>query len=382
VLVPAGRGLRLTDAETPVGCQDEVVPVIVSAATALPKHRYPQSEITEAFADLMVRRAGVSASVRDVIRRTHEATGVKGRHLVLSLPEYEPLDDFGKANDVFLREAPTLAAEAVRSALDRAGLVATDVDLVASATVTGVAVPSIDARLVGLLELRPDVRRLPLVGLGCVAGASGVARVSELLRGDPDAVAVLVSVELCSLTLQHGDASMANIVASGLFGDGAAAAVMVGERRAAELGLRGPAVIDSRARFFPDTERVMGWDVGPEGLRVVLSADVPALVESELGPVVAELLDRNELTLPDVTRWIAHPGGPKVLVALQHALGIGTTETAMTWRSLREIGNLSSASVLDVLRRVLDEQPQGTGEPALMMAMGPGFCAEVVLIEW
>jgi alkylresorcinol/alkylpyrone synthase len=355
---------------------------VLSAATALPEHRYAQEEITEAFSDLIVRSSGAGSQLRQLIQRTHQATGVQARHLALSLGEYEPLDDFGKANDVFLREAPPLAARAVDSALQSAGLTASDVDVMASTTVTGVAVPSVDARLVPLLGFRPDVRRMPLVGLGCVAGASGVARISEVLRGDPGAVAVLVSVELCSLTLQHDDSSMANIVASGLFGDGATAVVIAGDHRARALGVSGPTVVDSHAHLFPDTERVMGWDVGSSGLRVVLSPQVPQLVSAELRTVAETLLSRHDFDPDDVSVWIAHSGGPKVLQALEESLGLSPDATALTWRSLREIGNLSSASVLDVLRRTLDERPAGTGEPAVMVAMGPGFCAELVLMSW
>ena len=357
------------------------MPVIASAATALPEHRYAQPVITEAFADLMVGRGADGERLRDVIRRTHQATTVEARHLVLSLEEYEPLDDFGKSNDVFLREAPLLAAQAASEALRSAGIEPDQVDLVLTTTVTGVAVPSIDARLVPLLGLRSDVRRMPLMGLGCVAGASGIARVADLLRGAPDSVAVLVSVELCSLTLQHDDTSMANVVASGLFGDGAAAVVLVGDDRARELGVTGPRCVDAHAHFFDDTERVMGWDVGSTGLRVVLSPQVPELVASELPAVAKSLLGRHGLELDDIRTWVVHSGGPKVLDALESSLGLPRTSTALTWESLREVGNLSSASVLDVLRRSLEQTPL-TGSPAVMAAMGPGFCAELVLLEW
>lgn len=358
------------------------MPVIVSAATALPEHRYAQSEITTAFSELIVRRQDSGRSLAEVVARTHEATQVSARHLVLSLPEYETLDNFGKANDVFLREAPPLAARAAADALDAAGLSATDVDLIASTTVTGVAVPSIDARLVPILGLRSNVRRLPLVGLGCVAGASGIARVADLLRGDPDGVAILVSVELCSLTLQHDDTSMANIVASGLFGDGAAAVVLVGDRRAERMGLTGPSVVSSHAHLFEDTERVMGWDVGSSGLRVVLSPDVPRLVESEMQGVVADHLGRHGLSSADIEIWVAHSGGPKVLTALEDALSLPESATQDTWASLSEVGNLSSASVLDVLGRTLRRIPAGSHQRAMLVAMGPGFCAELVLLRW
>jgi alkylresorcinol/alkylpyrone synthase len=357
------------------------VPVIASAATALPEHCYVQPEITEAFADLMVGRGPDGARLRDVIRRTHEATTVEARHLVLSLDEYEPLDDFGKANDVFLREAPPLAARAASDALRSAGLAADQVDVVLSTTVTGVAVPSIDARLVPLLGLAPDVKRMPLMGLGCVAGASGVARLADLLRGAPDSVGMLVSVELCSLTLQHDDTSMANVVASGLFGDGAAAVVMVGDERARRLGLTGPRCLDAQAHFFEGTERVMGWDVGSTGLRVVLSPEVPELVAAELPGAAQSLLARHGLAVEDIGTWVVHSGGPKVLEAIESSLGLPRARTDRTWESLRQVGNLSSASVLDVLGRTLERTPL-TGGPAVMAAMGPGFCAELVLLEW
>jgi alkylresorcinol/alkylpyrone synthase len=357
------------------------VPALIAAASALPLHRYPQRQITEAFTDVMVG-AGATDSMRTAIARTHEATTVQWRNLALPLADYDKLDDFGAANDAFLREAPPLAARAVSLALERAGLDARDVDLVISTTVTGVAAPSLDARLVPLLGLRSDVKRMPLVGLGCVAGAAGLARATDYLRGRPDEVAVLVSAELCSLTLQRDDTSMANVVAAGLFGDGAAAVVLAGDSRAESLGRGAVRVKDSLAHFFPDTERAMGWDVGAFGMRVVLSPTVPDLVANELRPVVDALLSRNGLTVDDVEHWVAHPGGPKVLTALEAALGIDSEATSLTWESLREVGNLSSASVLHVLERTLGRSPAGSGRPAVLLAMGPGFCAELVLLEW
>lgn len=360
------------------------MPVLVAAASSFPLHRYAQEQITAAFTEVMIGDVdpGAESSLRNAISRTHAATTVEWRHLALPISDYDKLDDFGAANDAFLREAPPLAARAVTAALEQAGLAADDVDLVVSATVTGVAVPSLDARLMPLLGFRADVKRMPLVGLGCVAGAVGIARVADYLRGHPDEVAVLVSAELCSLTLQRDDTSMANVVASGLFGDGAAAVVMVGDNRVEALGHSGVRVRDSLSHFFPDTERVMGWDIGAFGMRVVLSPTVPDLVASELRPVVDALLLRNGLTVSDVDYWVAHPGGPKVLTALQDALGVDAQATALTWESLREVGNLSSASVLHVLEQTLAVNPAGTGRPAVLLAMGPGFCAELVLLEW
>ena len=230
------------------------MPVIAAVSSGLGEFSYPQTEITEAFGRVVLGPTrGNDPAAFALLRRVHEATGVTRRHLALPLEAYEELDGFGASNDVFIEVGVRLASAAVSQALSQAGLDATDVDLVMSTTVTGVAVPSIDARLIPELGLRDDVKRVPLFGLGCVAGAAGVARVADYLRGHPDDVAVLISVELCSLTVQRDDTSLANVVASGLFGDGVAALVMVGERKAQAMGTVGPVVLASRSVFYPDS---------------------------------------------------------------------------------------------------------------------------------
>jgi alkylresorcinol/alkylpyrone synthase len=351
--------------------------VVAGASAVLPPHRYPQAALTAAFAD-HVDPHGVH---RTTIERLHAATRVRERSLALPVEDYAGLDGFTAANDAFLRAATELGARAVREALDDAGLRSSDVDLIMTTTVTGVAAPSIDARLVAPLGLRDDVKRVPLFGLGCVAGAAGVARLHDHLVGHPDDVVVLLSVELCSLTVQRDDVSVANLVASGLFGDGAAAVVLVGAERARRSGLDGPRVVASRSRMYPGTERVMGWDVGGTGFRIVLSADVADLVRAHVGDDVRRFLSDHGCKPGDVARWVAHPGGPKVLEALQDALELRDGELDRTWESLAAVGNLSSSSVLHVLRAVLDDPP-APGSPGLLMAMGPGFCSEQVLLSW
>lgn len=351
---------------------------ILAVRGALPAHRYEQDKISAAFAD------SLNGSLdRDVVHRLHRNTGVASRHLALPLEQYGDLDDFGDANDAFIEQGVELGCQALVDALNVAGLAAPDLDMVISATVTGLAVPSIDARIATRLGLRPDVKRMPLVGLGCVAGAAGIARLHDYLLGHPHDVAALVSVELCSLTIQHHDTSMANLIAGGLFGDGAAAVVATGTAEPTPGDQRqiGPSVLATRSRMYADTEDAMGWDVGASGLKVVLSAEVPHLVRTNVGADVDGFLADHALRRTDIEWWVCHPGGPKVLEALQDALALDRNALAVTWNSLEQVGNLSSASVLHVLADTLSQRPPTPGSFGVLMAMGPGFCSEFVLLR-
>jgi alkylresorcinol/alkylpyrone synthase len=356
---------------------------IAAVRSSLPDNAHTQDEITATLGEVVL---GDATDRRDLLHRLHASTGVTTRHLALPLTAYAGLDGFGQCNDVFIDVGIGLAERAINDALDAAGLTSADVDVIMSVSVTGVAAPSLDARLVPRLGLRPDVRRLPIFGLGCVAGAAGIARLHDVLRGSPDAVAVLVAVELCSLTLQKDDVSTANLVASGLFGDGAAAVVLVGEQRARRMGLHAsqlaPRVLDTRSRFYPDTERVMGWDIGGSGFKIVLAATVADVVEKYLGDDVEGFLAGHGLAISDVDTWVAHPGGPKVIEAITRALDLSPDALDVTRRSLASIGNLSSASVLHVLQNTLAAGRPTPGTPGVLLALGPGFCAELVLLQW
>ncbi|MFD5134308.1 type III polyketide synthase [Streptomyces olindensis] len=352
---------------------------VLSVRGALPEHRHRQEEITRSFTTTLTEGRVNSG----VVERFHRNVRVATRHTVLPLAEYAQLEDFGQSNDVFIRAGVELGGRAVVDALKAVGLTPADVDYIVSCTVTGLAVPSIEARVAAEIGLRPDVVRLPLVGLGCVAGAAGIARLHDLLRGRPDGVAVLMSVELCSLTLQRDDTSVANLVASGLFGDGAAAVVAVGcEHPLAQSDEpTRPEVLASRSRLYPDSERMMGWDVGARGFKIVLDASVPDLVRRYAGEDVRGFLAEHGLTGDDIGWYVAHPGGPKVLEALQDALGVERCALSVTWDSLRRIGNLSSSSVLHVLADTLANRPPTPGSHGLLLAMGPGFCSELVLLR-
>jgi alkylresorcinol/alkylpyrone synthase len=217
-----------------------------------------------------------------------------------------------------------------------------------------------------------------MFGLGCVAGAAGIARAADYVRAYPDQVAVILAVELCSLTLQREDMSMANLISAGLFGDGAAAVTVAGSDR----GLSGPKILDTRSVFYPETEEMMGWEVSERGFRIVLSPEVPDLIQRQLGADVDEFLADLGRGREDIGSWVLHTGGPKVLQATAAALGLENGQLAASWDCLRRVGNLSSASVLVVLEEVMKNQRPAPGTLGLLAAMGPGFCSELVALEW
>ena len=351
---------------------------VVSAGCAVPPNRYDQGELLEAFATYW------SAKHHNVdrVERLHRAVQVSGRNLALPIDAYTKLSGFGEVSRVYADVGLEVAACAVRDALAAAGLAPEEVDVLYFTTVTGVGVPSLDARLIGRVGFRSDIRRVPMFGLGCVGGAAGLARLREAMLAHPTGVGLLLSVELCSLTLQREDLSIANLISSGLFGDGGACVVAVGGEHPLARSSQGPQVLASTSRLYPDTEHVMGWDVTDHGFRVVLSADVPTMVREHLRDGVDAFLNEHGLNRSDIARWVCHPGGPAVLTAFEDALELPDGALDITRASLRDQGNLSSASVLWVLRETMRENPPDPGSYGLLLAMGPGFCSELVLLRW
>ncbi len=352
-------------------------PSIAAVAVKFPPNRYTQDDAIGALTDF----AGPE------FRRFALSSGVEFRNTALPLSRYSQLSGFTEANDAYIEIALDLAEQAFLAALDQANVKPWEVDIVFSTTVTGLAVPTLEARLAARVGLRQDVKRVPLFGLGCVAGAAGTARMHDYLRAFPDQVAALLAVELCSLTIQRKDNSVANLVAASLFGDGAAAVIAKGAARAAgdKMGDKkisaGPRVLATRSRIYPDTEEVMGWRIGSDGFRIVLSVDVANVTEKYLGEDVRGFLADHGLTPQDVTTWVCHPGGPRVIEAVENVLDLPESALDHTRNSLRNNGNLSSVSVLDVLRANMADPPPA-GSIGLMIAMGPAFCCELVLLEW
>jgi len=346
---------------------------IAAIGRALPAHTYDQATLVAALQRHWSGHFHNPARLAEL----HHNVLVRGRHLALPLEAYAALDSFGAANDAWIRCGLELGEQALAEALAQAGLRAGEVDHIFFVSVTGIATPSLDARLANRMGMRRDVKRTPIFGLGCVAGAAGLARAADYLRAFPAHVAVLVSVELCSLTLQRGDLSMANLIASGLFGDGAAAVALTGADRPGA----GPRVIATRSVLVPGTEHVLGWEIGSDGFRVIISGELPG-VAGEIRKDVDEFLASLDLHLSDVAGFLCHPGGPKVLEAVEEALALPDGALELSWNSLRELGNLSSASVLFILGDAIRRRAFLVGDLVLLMAMGPGFHVELVLLQW
>jgi len=347
---------------------------ISSVAGAFPKHYYPQAFLSQALKKFWSGKLDKP----ELLDRVHAHACIDGRYLSLPVDAYYKLTKWGEFNDAWIKCAQELGQEAICRALVGAGLAPQDIDALFVVSVTGIASPSLDARLVNRMGLNPRIKRIPIFGLGCVAGAAGIARAADYVRGFPHHVAVLLSVELCSLTLQKEDVSMANLISSALFGVGAAAVVITG----AEKNMEGAEILDTRSIFYPQTEHIMGWDISEKGFQIVLSPNLPDLIVERLGRDVDCFLADHGMTRKDIGRWILHTGGPKILEATETALQLPREAVDASWDCLRKVGNLSSASVLLVLEEIFNRRRPEAGTYSLLAAMGPGFCSELVLLRW
>jgi alkylresorcinol/alkylpyrone synthase len=363
------------------------MPVLAGLHKATPPHVLSQADIKPFVSALFRESLGADAPR---LGQIFDTSGIRTRHVAMPLAWFERDWSFAEKNACYVEAALELAAAAVKGCLARAGLAAADVDHVVVASTTGLSTPSLEARLANRVGFRADCKRTPLWGLGCAGGAAGLGRAADFARADPDARVLFVALELCSLTFQRNDLSRENFVATALFGDGAAAVLVVGDRAARGLNGGGPlgperasprlSVDAAESRLRPDSLGVMGWDVNDAGLKVVFSRDIPRLVREWVGPHLAEFLAARGLGFGDVAHLAFHPGGPKVLASYEEELDIEPASLDAARGVLAEFGNMSSPTCLFVLERLL-ERGVAPGERILMAAVGPGFAAEMVLLS-
>jgi len=349
------------------------MPRIVAAASAFPSHRVPQVEARDAAGRFF---AGNFPGLNRLLPVFDHAR-VESRRLMRPLPWYFERHPAEEINRIFVQEGGALLAEAAQRCLDAAGCSAQAVDMVIAVTTTGLSTPSLDARLVGALGLRSTVARMPLWGLGCAGGAAGLARAFDFCRAVPGARVLVAGLETCSLTLFPDDISKKNLVATAIFGDGAAAVLVAGD----DLPVTGPRILATRSQLFPDTERIMGWDITGGGMELVLSPRLPALIRQQLPGLVDDFLRDHGHSRSELVHFITHPGGAKVIDAYRQALHLSRDDLALTEELLRAFGNISSVSVLAVLERWLASPRAGQHGLGLLSAFGPGFAAELVLLE-
>lgn len=341
---------------------------IAGIGTALPPYLVDQQTVRSIVEAVFPNLPPALYRVLSTFSHEHIAT----RYFVRPADWYAEPHGFGETNDVFIAEAVDLATKAATSALSDAGLDADDVDAIVVASTTGLATPSLDAAVAQRLGCKPTVTRMPVVGLGCAAGVSGLSRSADLCKAG-HACVLFIAVEICSVTMQRTDLSKSNLVGTSLFGDGAAAVVL------ASSGRYG-AIEHSYSHLFPQTDDIMGWDVIDTGLKVRFSRDIPAFVTTSVAPVIETALQSWGLTHEDIDRVIPHPGGAKVLDAYANILQRPDSDMQIAKDVLRNCGNMSSATVLFVLERTLKQGTSLSGR-SLMTALGPGFSAEFLLLS-
>tara|TARA_B100001971_G_scaffold215192_1_gene259895 strand:+ start:149880 stop:150956 length:1077 start_codon:yes stop_codon:yes gene_type:complete len=357
------------------------MPYLTDIQMSFPDYYYSQTQLIEKLKEIWDGKI-FNTKRLDGIQNNVQ---VESRHLALPLEDYFKLQSFDEKNNHFIKSATLLAKDAIEKALNANGLEASDISALYSNTVTGFAIPSLEVRVMNHLKFKSDTKRNPLLGLGCMAGVAGINRACDYLLAYPKEAVLFFSVELCSLTVQTEDISVANLISTALFGDGAACVLLVGDEHplASKSQLKW---LGSKSVFFPDTENVMGWQVGEKGLNIILSKGVPEITQENIPKPFKNFLKEYQLEQSDISTYFAHPGGPKVLEALANALEITENELRHSWQSLKEKGNMSSVSVLDIMYRMINENKQSqhkhTGDYALSLAMGPAFSAELGLLKW
>jgi alkylresorcinol/alkylpyrone synthase len=361
------------------------MPTIISIAEAVPPYEIKQDRVSEFAKELF------SDSFKDIDRllRAFQNGQIEKRHFVKNLEWFKMDRSFEEKNNIYIESAVSLGKEAIEKCLRNRHFLRTEIpydeiDAFFFISTTGIATPSIDARIMNQLPFHPHVKRIPIWGLGCAGGASGLSRAFEYCLAYPDAKVLILSVELCSLTFQRNDLSKSNLIGTSLFADGVACALMVGD--GVEInGIRNkiavPEIIATQSTLMPDSLEVMGWEIKNEGLFVVFSRDIPQIIEKWLKPNVSSFLEGCHMDLGDIDYFIAHPGGKKVLDAYVTSLGISPTMNDVSLDVLKNFGNMSSATILYVLKRFMEKNVM-PGSYGLATALGPGFSSELLLLRW
>ena len=347
-------------------------PSIAATATAVPPHLMSRDKVKTYFEKAFTldprRLSGIHAVV--------DNSQIENRFSVFPLDYFIEARSLAQISQEYQECAIRLGRQVTEDCLERARLKPTDIDMFVTVSCTGVMIPSLDAHLMNQLGFRSDVRRLPITELGCAAGAAAFTRAWEYLQAYPDRNVLIVAVELPTLTFQRGDLSQANLVSCALFGDGAGAAIVTGRPT------RGPQILASESYLFPDSIAAMGFDLRDTGFHIVLSRDVPQLIRSKIKGLVNGFLETNGIAREQLSAFILHPGGQKLLAYLEEELGLCRCETQLSWDVLRDFGNLSSATILFVLHEWLTKKTIAAGQYGLMAAFGPGFSSEMLLLRW
>jgi alkylresorcinol/alkylpyrone synthase len=348
------------------------VATIAGTATAVPRHLLTREVVKGCIGDVFSLDGRRLEAIHSVIDNSH----IDQRHSSYPVEYIVEPRSLSQINGEYREKAIELGMEVTASALTQAGMSPADVDMLITVSCTGVMIPSLDAYIATEMGFRSNVRRLPITELGCAAGAAGLGRAWEYITAFPDRTALLVSVELPTLTFQRKDFSQANLISAVLFGDGAAGVVVTGREAA------GPRIVASESFLFPNSLDAMGFDLRDSGFHIVLSKDVPQLIRDKVKGIAEEFLARQGLKREDISGFLLHPGGQKLLSFMEAELGLTSSDTEISWDVLRRFGNLSSASVLFILQEWMARREMPSESYGLLMAFGPGFTAEMILLQW
>ena len=358
------------------------MPKIVSIGTYQPPYTLQQAQAEELTRELFQQKFPRLERYLKVF----ETGDIETRHFCVPAEWHRTEHTFEERNNLYIELATHYSVEVIQACLQNEAFLETaisptDIDAIIFVSSTGISTPSIDARVMNRLPFSDRLKRIPLWGLGCAGGAAGVSRAYDFCKAHPNAKALVVCVELCSLTFQQNDFSKSNLIGASLFADGAACILVCGDDVTIHTKKRIPSIITTGSKWMPDSENVMGWNIQNNGLHVVFQKSIPSIITSWLGPFIENFLTEQQLYSEQIDHFIAHPGGKKVLRAYEDTLQLKEQKTDISREILRHHGNMSSPTVLYVLEQFMLRECN-INDIGLLVALGPGFCAEAVLLKW